>query len=52
MSAWMSSLHLARRSTGQCVHFYRSAEGVIILEDATRQETFDNVPNWIEEIEQ
>ncbi len=30
--------------------FFRSAEGIIVVYDATRQETFDNVPNWIEEV--
>ncbi len=29
--------------------YYRGAQGIIIFYDASRQSTFDNVPNWIED---
>lgn len=32
--------------------FYRSPQGIVIVYDATRQKTFDNVQNWIEELRQ
>ncbi len=38
------------RVSGVHFRYYRRAEGIIVVYDATRQKTFDNIPNWVEDV--